>query len=117
MTDIIAKDSDIAGFNSNIGVGGGGLGTANQGRIGIDLKPRAERKRSVEQIMADLRPKLAEVPGVRVFVVNQPPINLGGQFGGRSTYQFTLQDTDTAEVYDRADVERRCASCRASTMV
>ncbi len=99
VTDIIGQDPDIAGFNSNIGIGGGGIGTANQGRIGVDLKPRAERKRSVDQIMADLRPKLAQVPGVRVFMVNQPPINLGGQGGGRSTYQFTLQDTDTAELY------------------
>ena len=102
VTDIIAKDPDIAGFSSNIGIGGGGGGAANQGRIGIDLKPRAERKRSVDQIMADLRPKLAQVPGVRVFMVNPPPINLGGQFGGRSTYQFTLQDTDTAELYRSA---------------
>jgi hydrophobic/amphiphilic exporter-1 (mainly G- bacteria), HAE1 family len=102
VTDIIAKDPDIAGFNSNVGVGGGGGGAANQGRIGIDLKPRAERKRSVDQIMADLRPKLAQVPGVRVFMVNPPPINLGGTFGGRATYQFTLQDTDTAELYRSA---------------
>ena len=103
VTDIIAKDPDIAGFNSNVGVGGGGGGgTANQGRIGVDLKPRAERKRSVDQIMADLRPKLAQVPGVRVFMVNQPPINLGGQGGGRGTYQFTLQGTDTTELYRSA---------------
>ena len=51
---------------------------SNQGRMGVDLKPRAERTRSVDQIMAELRPKLAQVPGVRVFMVNQPPINLGG---------------------------------------
>jgi HAE1 family hydrophobic/amphiphilic exporter-1 len=102
VTDIIGQDPDIAGFNSNIGVGGGGFGASNQGRIGVDLKPRAERKRSVDQIMADLRPKLAQVPGVRVFMVNQPPINLGGQGGGRGTYQFTLQDTDTAELYRSA---------------
>jgi HAE1 family hydrophobic/amphiphilic exporter-1 len=103
VTDIIAKDPDIAGFNSNVGVGGGGGGgTANQGRIGVDLKPRAERKRSVDRIMADLRPKLAQVPGVRVFMVNQPPINLGGQGGGRGTYQFTLQGTDTTELYRSA---------------
>ena len=67
--------------------------------MGIDLKPRAERTRSVDQIIADLRPKLAQVPGVRVFMVNQPPINLGGQQGPRSIYQFTLQDTDTAVLY------------------
>ena len=103
VADILAKDPDVAGSSSNIGAygggGGGGGGANNQGRISIDLKPRAQRKRSVDQIMADLRPKLAEVPGVRVFMVNPPPINVGGQGGARSTYQFTLQDTDTAELY------------------
>jgi HAE1 family hydrophobic/amphiphilic exporter-1 len=52
--------------------------------------------------MAELRPKLAQIPGVRVYMVNQPPINLGGQQGARSLYQFTLQDTDTAELYKYA---------------
>jgi hydrophobic/amphiphilic exporter-1 (mainly G- bacteria), HAE1 family len=102
ISDIIAKDPDVAGFSSNIGVaggGGGGAGSSNQGRFGVDLKPRAERKRSVDQIMADLRPKFAQVPGIRVFMVNPPPINIGGQGGARSTYQFTLQDTDTNELY------------------
>ena len=98
VSDLVAKDPDIAGMSSNIGGGPGG-GGLNQGRISIDLKPRAERKRSVDQIMAELRPKLSQVPGVRVYMVNQPPINLGGQQGARSLYQFTLQDTDTAELY------------------
>jgi hydrophobic/amphiphilic exporter-1 (mainly G- bacteria), HAE1 family len=107
VADIIAQDPDITGFSNNIGGGGGGGGgggSLNQGRFGIDLKPRAERTRSVDQIMAELRPKLAQVPGVRVFMVNQPPINLGGQQGARSTYQFTLQDTDTAELYRAAPI-------------
>jgi HAE1 family hydrophobic/amphiphilic exporter-1 len=99
---IVAQDPDIIGFSNNIGGGGGGGGALNQGRMGIDLKPRSERTRSVDQIIADLRPKLAQVPGVRVFMVNQPPINLGGQQGPRSTYQFTLQDTDTSELYRAA---------------
>ncbi len=42
------------------------------------------------------------MPGVRVFMVNQPPINLGGQQGARSVYQFTLQDTDTEVLYRSA---------------
>jgi HAE1 family hydrophobic/amphiphilic exporter-1 len=98
VSALVAKDPDIAGMSSNIGGGPGG-GGLNQGRLSIDLKPRAERKRSVDQIMAELRPKLSQVPGVRVYMVNQPPINLGGQQGARSLYQFTLQDTDTAELY------------------
>jgi HAE1 family hydrophobic/amphiphilic exporter-1 len=108
VAEIVAKDPDIAGFSSNVGSGGGGGGGGgtggglNQGRIAVDLKPRNERTRSVDQIIASLRPQLAQVPGVRVFMVNQPPINLGGQQGPRSTYQFTLQDTDTAELYRAA---------------
>ncbi len=35
-------------------------------------------------------------------MVNQPPINLGGTQGARSLYQFTLQDTDTDELYEWA---------------
>jgi hydrophobic/amphiphilic exporter-1 (mainly G- bacteria), HAE1 family len=104
---ILAQDPDIAGSSSSVGEGGGGRGGAsssNQGRISVDLKPRAERTRSVDQIMASLRPKLAQVPGVRVFMVNQPPINVGGVGGARANYQFTLQDPDTDELYRAAPI-------------
>src|SRR5262249_2317257 len=47
---------------------------------------------------------VAQVPGMRVYMVNQPPINLGGQQGARSLYQFTLQDTDTDELYRWAPI-------------
>jgi HAE1 family hydrophobic/amphiphilic exporter-1 len=105
VADIVSKEPDIAGFQNMIGGGpGGSVGNVNSGRVGIDLKPRSERDRSVDQIMAELRPKLAQIPGVRVFMVNQPPINLGGQQGARSLYQFTLQDTDTEQLYRWAPV-------------
>ncbi len=104
VAEIVAKDPDIVSHTSNFGSGGGGGGGGglNQGRISVDLRPRTVRTRSVDQIIAELRPQVAQVPGVRVFMVNQPPINLGGQQGPRSTYQFTLQDTDTAELYRAA---------------
>src|SRR4029077_9390275 len=104
VADIIAKEPDIAGYSNNLGGFGPGGGGWNQWRASVDLKPRAERTRSVDQIIADLRPKLAQVPGIRAFMVNQPPINLGGQQGARSLYQFTLQDTDTAELYQWAPI-------------
>ena len=103
VADVVGKDPNVAGLSSNVGGGPGG-GGLNQGRITIDLKPRKERTLSVDQIIAELRPKVAQIPGVRVYMVNQPPINLGGQQGARSLYQFTLQDTDTAELYRWAPV-------------
>ena len=103
VADVVGKDPNILGFTSQIGSGPGG-GGGNAGRMGIDLKPRSERKLSVDQVIAELRPKLAQVPGVRAYMVNNPPINLGGTQGARSLYQFTLQDTDTTELYQWAPV-------------
>jgi HAE1 family hydrophobic/amphiphilic exporter-1 len=100
---IVAKDPNVSSFTSMLGQGPGGSGGAlNTGRLGVDLKPRAERDMTVDQVIASLRPKLAQIPGVRVFMVNNPPINLGGSQGARSLYQFTLQDTDTDELYEWA---------------
>src|SRR5439155_2025838 len=76
---------------------------SNQGSLFVELKPRSERKLSVEQVMEELRPKVAQVPGIRAFLVNQPPINIGGRYG-RALYQFTLQDTDTEELYRWAPI-------------
>jgi HAE1 family hydrophobic/amphiphilic exporter-1 len=102
---IVAKDPDVQAFSNNAGGGSPRGGSLNTGQISVDLKPRAQRKRSVDQIIAELRPKLSQVPGIRVFLVNQPPINLGGQGGGqRSLYQFTLQDPDTEELYHWAPI-------------
>ena len=93
-------------FSNNVG-GGPAAAAAAEHRPDLG-RPEAARRAhaSVDQIIADLRPKLAQVPGVRVFMVNQPPINLGGQGAQRSLYQFTLQDTDTDGALP---VRRRCS--------
>ena len=105
IADIVAKDPASAGINVNVGPIGTSGGASNSGRIRVELKPRAERKLSVDETIAELRPKLAQVPGLRVYMNNQPPINLGGGGGGaRSLYQFTLQDTDTDELYKFAPI-------------
>jgi len=104
VADIIAKDPNIAQYQIQVGGGGFGSGGLNTGRVMVELKPRAERDISVDQLIANLRPKLAQVPGIRAYMTNQPPINLGGQQGSRSLYQFTLQDTDTVELYRWAPV-------------
>jgi HAE1 family hydrophobic/amphiphilic exporter-1 len=98
---ILQQDPAVSGFTSVIGQGPGG-GSVNTGRMNADLKPRDQRDVSVDEVIARLRPKLSQIPGIRVFMNNPPPINLGGSRGARSQYQFTLQDTDTAELYDAA---------------
>ena len=83
-------------------VSSGGAGdTANTGRVGIMLKPRAERKLSAEEIIRELRPKLTTVPGMRVFLQNPPVIRVGGQLT-KGLYQYTLQGADIKELYQVA---------------
>jgi len=54
------------------------------------LKPRSERKQGVDGIIEELRPKVATVSGIRVFLQNPPSVSIGGQVT-RSPYQLTLQ--------------------------
>jgi HAE1 family hydrophobic/amphiphilic exporter-1 len=102
---ILAKDSNVSGFTSS--VGGGGGGTSNQGRMFIRLKPRNERKLTADQIVNSLRMKLSRVPGIRAFIINPPVINIGGRFAS-GLYQFTMQSTDLTALYTAApDLEAR----------
>ncbi|OGU17050.1 MAG: acriflavine resistance protein B [Geobacteraceae bacterium GWC2_53_11] len=93
---IIAKDPNIEGFMSSIGGGGG-----NTGRFFMRLKPRDQRKLSADEVIQELRPKLAKVAGIRVFLKNVPSIQIGGT-SSKSQYQFTLQGQDTEELYRSA---------------
>jgi HAE1 family hydrophobic/amphiphilic exporter-1 len=84
---------------SSVGAGGP-TGAGNQGRLFIRLKPRSQR-RSVDEVIRRLQPRLASVPGIRVFLQNPPVIRVGGRVA-KSLYQFTLQSTDVAALYPAA---------------
>ncbi len=94
---IIAQDPNIDGFMSAIG----GYSGSNAGRFFIRLKPRAERKLSADEVIQELRPKLAKVAGISTFLKNIPSIQIGGT-SSKSQYQFTLQGQDTDELYRSA---------------
>ncbi|HUO31759.1 MAG TPA: efflux RND transporter permease subunit [Bryobacteraceae bacterium] len=74
----------------------------NQGGFFAHMKPRSERQLSVDQIIEELRPKIAAVPGIMVFMQNPPPITVSGQFT-TSVYQMTLQSPDLHEIYHWVD--------------
>src|SRR5205085_10203318 len=69
----------------------------------IRLKPRADRKQLVGEIIDDLRPKLSGFPGMRIYLQNPPTIRIGGQVT-KSLYQFSLQSPDKKELYEAADM-------------
>jgi hydrophobic/amphiphilic exporter-1 (mainly G- bacteria), HAE1 family len=96
---IIQADPDVEAFMSTIGgAAATNLGGPNYGQFTVRLKPRDKRKRTVNQIIADIRPKIAEIPGLNVYLQNPPTINLSGQVT-KSQYQFSMQSANKAELY------------------
>jgi hydrophobic/amphiphilic exporter-1 (mainly G- bacteria), HAE1 family len=94
VAEIIARDPAVAYVMSSVGSGNRSL---NQGNLNVRLKPRSERPQ-VDQVIQSLRPKLAVVPGISVFMRNDPPINIGG-IRSKALFQFTMQSPDTDELF------------------
>ena len=99
---VVGADTNVLNFTSSIGAGGSTV-AANGGRVFLRLKPRAARQFSVDQIIQQLRPKLAAIPGIKVYLQNPPLIRIGGMLT-KSLYQYTLQSTDTKELYHWAPI-------------
>jgi HAE1 family hydrophobic/amphiphilic exporter-1 len=99
VADIVAQEPSVQNFMSSIGAGGS-TQSSNAGRLFMHLKPRDQRD-GVEEIIQRLRKKVAEVPGIRVFLQIPPSIRIGGQLT-KSLYQFTLQSPDIQTLYEYA---------------
>ncbi len=95
LSRVIATDPDVASFGSFFGSGYGN--TLNSGRFFIGLKPRDERTASASQVIDRLRPKLAQVIGVNLYLQPAQDITVGGRIA-RAQYQYTLQDADFNEL-------------------
>jgi HAE1 family hydrophobic/amphiphilic exporter-1 len=97
LAAIVAQEPNIAAFMSAVG-SGGASSSSNTGRMFIRLKPRSERKLSADEIIEELKPKLATVPGIRMFMQNLPAIRIGGRLT-KSQYQYTLQSPENDVLY------------------
>src|SRR5262249_2884287 len=67
LVDIVLGEPGVDGIMSAVGVGTVNS-TVNKGRMFINLKPRDERDASASEIIDSLRPKLAQVPGIALFM-------------------------------------------------
>jgi len=101
IVDLIRKDPNVVGVLSTVGESDISA-ASNTGNILILLKPVHNRKKDVEAIIDDLRPRLATVPGVRIYLQNPPLVQVGGQVT-KSPYQLTLQGPDRDELYAKAN--------------
>ena len=78
---------------------GAGVGASaqNNGRMFITLKPRDERDVDAFHIIDRLRPKLAEVKGVRLYLQVAQDVTVGAR-SARTQFQYTVQDANLDEL-------------------
>jgi len=93
MIDIVKTDpavANVVGFT-------GGAGTTNMARLFVALKPLDQRDARADQIIARLRPKLAQVPGATLYLQASQDVRVGGRLSN-AQYQFTMQGDNLADL-------------------
>jgi len=93
VEEILLPLPERRGLFTATGLSFGGPGRVTNGFVFLNLKSRHERKKSQQQIVQELFPRLFGIPGVLAFVINPP--SLGGRFSS-SPVEYVLQ----AESYD-----------------
>src|SRR6201991_2984055 len=96
LVEVIRTDPAIEYINSTVGSGGPNP-TANYGRLFIALKPKNERD-NLNAIIARLRAKARQVPGLQAFFQPIQNLNIGGRVS-KSQYQYVMQSGDTESLY------------------
>jgi HAE1 family hydrophobic/amphiphilic exporter-1 len=96
---IIRADPAVEFLNTTVGAGGPNP-TANYGRMFIGLKPKDARE-PAPAVIARLRQKTSQVPGMQTFFQSIQNLNVGGRVS-KSQYQYTLQSSDIEKLYTLA---------------
>jgi multidrug efflux pump subunit AcrB len=96
---VVGEDPDVEGVLAQMDGANGSAGTNQARMMMITLKPLSVRKSTPEEIIRRLRPKVSRIPGVNVFLTNPPAIRLGARMA-RSTYQYTMQGLDLAQLQE-----------------
>jgi HAE1 family hydrophobic/amphiphilic exporter-1 len=97
LADIVRRDPDVSTFSYQAGAS-----TFNSGNFFIALKPQDQgRKATADQVIARLRPQLAQVGGINLFMQAMQDVRMGGR-PTRTQYQYTLVDVDLDELNEWA---------------
>ncbi len=93
VAEVVRRDPDVTGFGMFAG-----NSTANTGVLFIALRPKDEgRTASADEVIARLRPQVARLQGINLFMQAPQDINVGGRLS-RTQYQYTVTDTDLDEL-------------------
>ncbi len=73
-----------------------------EGRVSVRLVPWGDR-RSATEMMAEINPALAKVPGAQVVASMRPPMGRGGGGGGGNTVNFSVSGPTFEDLRDWRD--------------
>ena len=94
LAEVILQDPAVVSLSSYIGVDGDNP-TLNSGRLLINLKPHAERDVTASQVIERLRPALARVPGIELYLQPVQDLSIEDRVS-RTQFQFSLESPDSA---------------------
>jgi len=93
LSRVILADPAVASLSSYIGVDGDNV-TLNSGRVLINLKPHAERDVTATQVIDRLRPELAKLSGIQLFMQPVQDLSIEDRIS-RTQFQFSLESPDS----------------------
>ncbi|MGZ6174711.1 MAG: MdtB/MuxB family multidrug efflux RND transporter permease subunit [Candidatus Binataceae bacterium] len=96
LAQVILKDPAVESLSSFVGIDGTNT-TVNSGRFLINLKPLAERKVSIGDVIGRLQPQLARVQGITLFLQPVQDLTVEDRIS-RTQYQYSLEDPNVDEL-------------------
>jgi multidrug efflux pump len=97
MVKIVQDDPAVDTVSGFTGGNGGYGNTLNTARMQIQLKPLAERKVSVYDVIERLRPKLNVIRGSTNYMQANQDVRVGGR-NSASLYQFTMRGDNVQDL-------------------
>jgi multidrug efflux pump len=92
LSRVILADPAVESLSSYIGVDGDNV-TLNSGRLLINLKPHGERDVTASQVIDRLRPELAKLPGIELYMQPVQDLSIEDRVS-RTQFQFSLESPD-----------------------
>jgi hydrophobe/amphiphile efflux-1 (HAE1) family protein len=95
LLDAIMRDPAVQSVAAATGAGGG-LYTINDGRVFIQLKPKAQRG-PIDQVIKRLQTNLAKIQGITLYMQAAQDITIGARLN-KTQFQYTMNDPDPGEL-------------------
>lgn len=94
LAEVVLQDPAVASLSSYIGVDGDNV-TLNSGRMQINLKPQGERDVTAQEIIDRLRPAVAKVVGITLYMQPVQDLSVEDRVS-RTQYQLSLDSPDAS---------------------